>query len=122
MQQNGNDCFHYFLYIIEKNEFKDIRNVLASQSVLEAAREEIREQSDLKLAHNVEKVTDDAKDDPIELRLKVKGRHAARVERDLFKHFESSDPGPWQSIMVYGHMDIENVFSGSCLMPRKTIN
>lgn len=41
LQQNENDCFHYFLYIIEKNEFKDIRNVLASQSVLEAAREGI---------------------------------------------------------------------------------
>lgn len=65
---------------------------------------------------------DDAKDDPIELRLKVKDRNAARVERDLFKHFESSDPGPWQSTMVYGHMGIENVFSGSCLMLRKTIN
>lgn len=41
LQQNENDCFHYFLYIIEKNEFKDIRNELASQSVLEAAREGI---------------------------------------------------------------------------------
>lgn len=38
------------------------------------------------------------------------------MERDLFKHFESSDPGPWQSTMVYGHMDIENVFSGSVVL------
>lgn len=28
LQENKNDCFHYFLYIIEKNEFNDIRNVL----------------------------------------------------------------------------------------------
>lgn len=41
LQQNENDCFHYFLYIIEKNEFNDIRNVLASQPVLKAVREGI---------------------------------------------------------------------------------
>lgn len=45
---------------------------------------------------------DDPKDDPIELRLTVKGRNAERVERDLFKQFESSDPGPWQLTMAYG--------------------
>lgn len=33
LQQNENDCFHYFLYIIEKNEFNDIRDVLASEAV-----------------------------------------------------------------------------------------
>lgn len=41
LQQNENDCFHYFLYIIEKNEFKAIFNVLASQYILEAAGEGI---------------------------------------------------------------------------------
>lgn len=35
---------------------------------------------------------DDPKDDPIELRLTVKGRNAVRVERDLFQQFESSGP------------------------------
>lgn len=37
LQQNENDCFHYFLFILEKNEFIDIRNELASQP--EAVRE-----------------------------------------------------------------------------------
>lgn len=41
LQQNENDCFHYFLYIIEKNEFNYICDVLASQSVLEAVRKGI---------------------------------------------------------------------------------
>lgn len=39
MQQNENDCFHYFLYIIEKNEFNYIRNVLESPSASEAVRD-----------------------------------------------------------------------------------
>lgn len=30
LQENENDCFHYFLYIIEKNKFNDIHNVLES--------------------------------------------------------------------------------------------
>lgn len=57
---------------------------------------------------------DDLKDDPIELRLTVKGRNAERVERDLFQQFESS--GPWQLAMAYGHMDIESVSCGSVVL------
>lgn len=30
LQENENDCFHYFLYIIEKNKFNDMHNVLES--------------------------------------------------------------------------------------------
>lgn len=39
LQQNENDCFHYFLYILEKNEFIDIRNELASPPIFKAVRE-----------------------------------------------------------------------------------
>lgn len=41
LQKNENDCFHYFLYIIEKNEFNDIRNVLESPFALKAVRDGI---------------------------------------------------------------------------------
>lgn len=41
LQQNENDSFHYFLYIIEKNEFNDIINVLERQFALEAVRDGI---------------------------------------------------------------------------------
>lgn len=30
LQENENACFHYFLYIIEKNKFNDMHNVLES--------------------------------------------------------------------------------------------
>lgn len=59
---------------------------------------------------------DDPKDDPIELRLTVIGRATERMERDLFKQLESSDPGPWQLTIAYGHMDIENVSCGSVVL------
>lgn len=61
-------------------------------------------------------ILDDPKDDPIELRLTIKGRNAECMERDLFKQLESYDPGPWQLTMVYGHMDIENVSCGSVVL------
>lgn len=61
-------------------------------------------------------VLDDPKDDPIELRLTVKGRNAEGVERDLLQQFESSAPKPWQLTMAYGHMDIENVSCGSVVL------
>lgn len=59
-------------------------------------------------------ILDDPKDDPIKMRLTVKGRNAERLERDLFKQFESSDPG--QLSTAYGHMVIENVSSGSVVL------
>lgn len=65
---------------------------------------------------NVLFILDDPKDDPIELRLTVIGRAAERMERDLFKQLESSDPGPWQLTIAYGHMDIENVSCGSVVL------
>lgn len=40
LQANKNDCFHYFLYIIEKNEFLGIRKALGSPD-LDAARDGI---------------------------------------------------------------------------------
>lgn len=61
-------------------------------------------------------VLDDPKDDPIELRLTVKGRNAEGVERDLLQQLESSAPKPWQLTMAYGHMDIENVSCGSVVL------
>lgn len=61
-------------------------------------------------------ISDDPKDDPIELQLTIKGRNAECVERDLFKQLESSDPGHCQLTMVYGHMDIENVSCGSVVL------
>lgn len=41
LQENKNDCFHYFLYIIEKNELNDIRNVLGSTLHAEDVRDGI---------------------------------------------------------------------------------
>lgn len=41
LQENKNNCFHYFLYIIEKNEFNDIRNVLENTSHSEDVRDGI---------------------------------------------------------------------------------
>lgn len=40
LQENRNSCFHYFLYIIEKNEFLGIRKALGSPD-LDAARDGI---------------------------------------------------------------------------------
>lgn len=41
LQENKNDCFHYFLYIIEKNKFNDIRNVLERRFNSEDVRDGI---------------------------------------------------------------------------------
>lgn len=61
-------------------------------------------------------ILDDPKDDPIDLRLTVKGCNAERVERDLFQQLESSATGPWQLTMAYGQMNIENVSCGSVVL------
>lgn len=58
-------------------------------------------------------ISDDPKDDQIELQIKVKGRNAEQIERDLFQQLESSAPGLWQLIMAYGQMNIEKVSRGS---------
>lgn len=58
-------------------------------------------------------ISDDPKDDQIELQIKVKGRNAEQIERDLFQQLESSAPGLWQLIMANGQMNIEKVSRGS---------
>lgn len=39
LQENKNDCFHYFLHIIQNKEYKDIRCQLENPSASEAARD-----------------------------------------------------------------------------------
>lgn len=61
-------------------------------------------------------ISDDPKDDQIELRITVKGRNAERIERDLFQQLESSASGLWQLFMAYGQMIIEKVSHGSLVL------
>lgn len=61
-------------------------------------------------------ISDDLKDDQIELQITVKGRNAEQIERDLFQQLESSAPGLWQLIMAYGQMNIEKVSRGSLVL------
>lgn len=61
-------------------------------------------------------ISDDPKDDQIELRITVKGRNAERIERDLFQQLESSASGLWQLFMAYGKMIIEKVSHGSLVL------
>lgn len=61
-------------------------------------------------------ISDDPKDDQIELRITVKGRNAERIERDLFQQLESSASGLWQLFMTYGQMIIEKVSHGSLVL------
>lgn len=61
-------------------------------------------------------ISDDPKDDRIELRITFKGRNAEQIERDLFQQLESSAPGLWQLIMAYGQMNIEKVSRGSLVL------
>lgn len=61
-------------------------------------------------------ISDDPKDNQIELRITVKGRNAERIERDLFQQLESSVSGLWQLFMAYGQMIIEKVLRGSLVL------
>lgn len=61
-------------------------------------------------------ISDDPKDNQIELRITVKGRNAERIERDLFQQLESSASGLWQLFMAYGQMIIEKVLRGSLVL------
>lgn len=61
-------------------------------------------------------ISDDPKDDQIELRITVKGRNAEQIERDLFQQLESSASGLWQLFMAYGQMIIEKVSHGSLVL------
>lgn len=61
-------------------------------------------------------ISDDPKDDQIELRITVKGRNAERIERDLFQQLESSASGLWRLFMAYGQMIIEKVLRGSLVL------
>lgn len=61
-------------------------------------------------------ISDDPKDNQIELRITVKGRNAERIERDLFQQLESSASGLWQLFMAYGQMIIEKVSHGSLVL------
>lgn len=61
-------------------------------------------------------ISDDPKDDQIELRITVKGRNAELIERDLFQQLESSASGLWRLFMAYGQMIIEKVLRGSLVL------
>lgn len=61
-------------------------------------------------------ISDDPKDNQIELRITVKGRNAERIEWDLFQQLESSVSGLWQLFMAYGQMIIEKVLRGSLVL------
>lgn len=57
LQKNENECFHYFLYIIEKKEFDFIRCEFESLASFGSARDETNMQTELRSTHTVEKVS-----------------------------------------------------------------
>ncbi|XP_052678854.1 uncharacterized protein LOC128159711 isoform X2 [Crassostrea angulata] len=113
--KNKNDCFHFFLYILEREDYKCIREILerpASRATNVGSSEHLK----LRLSHRVKKVQGDVPNEPIEVRLKVDGRAGTQVEEDLYQHINSPDTEILENTISLGQMEITKVSHGCVVL------
>ncbi|XP_078324280.1 uncharacterized protein LOC111123198 isoform X2 [Crassostrea virginica] len=113
VKENKNDCFHFFLYILQKEESESILQEFKT-SPSGAVGTESSEDLEWRLSHSIMRLPDDVRNDSVDIRLSVTA--SPQMEQALYTRLQSTETEILEEAISLGQMDLYDISSGSVVL------
>nr|XP_034318199.1 sacsin-like isoform X8 [Crassostrea gigas] len=120
VKENKNDCFLFFLYILQKEGHESILEELKKSAPRAVGAVSHEQSENLRLSLRVAREPDDVGNGNINMRLSVGGRTGPQVEQVL-QDSHSSGTEILEEAILHGVVDIRGVSSGSILLQLRPV-
>ncbi|XP_078339927.1 uncharacterized protein LOC111110586 isoform X5 [Crassostrea virginica] len=117
VNENKNECFHFFLHILLNRDYKHI-----IKKIVEPVEESVQNDSrrnERRISHNITKMPDDVENKPVELQLSVESSPSEN-ER-LTEEFRASASEIMENAISHGEMYVDDIKPGSVVLQLRPV-